>query len=146
MDENSFERQTASILDKTDWRKSIQRYVDQCIQTIGTIHFPNAVEKLVASIYADFPNWDARIFLNQEINKINLEYDIAIKKHMEKYIDYWVHPGKRLTFVPDIIASYYTDIFRVVFNMLAKRRMLLWGAVESQAVSYDELQKLIQTA
>lgn len=141
---NDYERQTASILDKTDWRKSIQKYVDQCIMSIGTTYFYANVEKLVASIYADFPNWDARVSLNKQIDKINEEYMVAIRDHMDKYIDYWLHPGKRCTFVPDINHRYYMDIFRVVFNMLAKRRMLLWGAVESQAVSYDELQKLIQ--
>ncbi len=129
---NESEIYSASILDKTDWRKSIHKYLDQCIYAEGTIHYPKAVEQLVSAVAAPFPNWDARKLINTELKRLKAEYKLEISKSIEKNPDYWVHPGKRLTIEPDVINSYYKDIFEFIKAILASKRMMLWGVKKTQ--------------
>lgn len=118
---------SASILDKTDWRKSIHKYLDLCVMAEDTVYYPKRVKSLVSAVAANFPNWDARTEINNRIDELNKYYKQKIKEFINKNPDYWVHPGKRLTVEPDIINAYYKDIFEFIKNMLAEKRMLLWG-------------------
>lgn len=127
MNENYNEIQTASILDKTDWRKSIHRYLDYCIITEGTVFYPGAVNRLKSAVATEFPNWDAKKYINKHIEKLKVIYRAEIKKSVERNPEYWIHPGKRLTIEPDIINEFYKDIFDYIMDLLAKKRMLLWG-------------------
>lgn len=120
-------KQSASILDKTDWRKSIHKYLDNCVAVEGTLKYPQSVKSLVSAVAGTFPNWDAKKAIDGYIKKLNEEYKQKIDKFVSDNPDYWVHPGKRLTIEPDIVNAYYRDIFNFIFNMLAEKRMLLWG-------------------
>ena len=135
--------QTASILDKTDWRKIIQKYLDQCIALEGSIYYSTAVKRLISAVAATFPNWDARSIINKHISKLRKEYSATIDEWVDRHPDYWIHPGKRLTIEPDIVNAFYKDIYDFIIDLLAIKRMLLWGNIESRAVSYDELKEHI---
>lgn len=143
MESNENETQTASILDKTDWRKVIQKYLDKCISAEGSINYPNSVNQLISAVAATFPNWNSRKTINKYMQKLRQEYSETIEKWVDRHPDYWIHPGKRLTIEPDIVNSFYKDVYDFIFDLLATKRMLLWGNIESMAVSYDELSKHI---
>jgi len=121
------EIQSASILDKTDWRRSIHKYLDQCISLEGTVYYPNAVNRLKSAVSAEFPNWDAKKKINNKIKELKKEYKIEINRSVERNPEFWVHPGKRLTLEPDIVNSFYKDLFEYIKDLLAEKRMLLWG-------------------
>lgn len=121
---------SASILDKTDWRRSIHKYLDACVAAEGTIKYPGAVRSLVSAVAATFPNFNAKRLIDEFIDDLNIHYKKQITIFIEAYPDYWIHPGKRLTVEPDIVNAYYKDIFEFVKDLLARRRMLLWGIKE----------------
>jgi hypothetical protein len=120
--------QQVSFLDKTDWRRTIHKCLENCVYTEGTTKYPSAVESLVSAVSSTFPNWNTRILIDKYINGLDIYYRKTIKNLIENNPDYWVHPGKRILVEPDIINSYYKDIFNYVFDMLADKRMLIWGS------------------
>jgi len=128
MENNTVSTQAASFLDKTDWRKSIHKCLDACVFAEGTIYYPKKVQSLVSAVAAPFPNFNAKKEIDTFIEKTNKYYTKKIEEFIDKYPDYWIHPGKRLTVEPDIVNSYYKDIFEFIRDLLARKRMLLWGA------------------
>jgi len=46
---------------------------------------------------------------------------------MVKHPEYWHHPIKRRTVELDLTNDYYKDIYEFIKNLLARRRLLLWG-------------------
>jgi len=118
---------TASFLDKTDWRKTIHRCLEECVRDEETVRYPQAVKSLVSAFSATYPGFDASILVKREIYRLKVKYRILVIKFVAKNPDYWFHPGKRMMVEPEMINSYYKEIFEYIKNLAAEKRMLLWG-------------------
>lgn len=118
----------SSILDKMDWRKNIQKYLDQCITAEGTINYPMRVKQLIDGVAAEYPNFDARTEIKNYIKKLDKKYTILINFKISENPEEWLHPGKRQINEPEIIHAYYHDVFEFILNMVARKRMLLYGS------------------
>lgn len=118
---------SASILDKTDWRKTIHRCLETCVKCEGTLRYPQVVKSLVSAVSAEYPGFDAKKMIDKEVSELKHEYSIEIKRYFFDNPDWWYHPLKRKFIEPKIINSYYKDVFEFVKNMLAHKRILLYG-------------------
>ena len=118
---------TASFLDKTDWRKTIHRCLEECVRFEETMKYPQTVKSLVSAFSATYPGFDARALVDREIYRLQVKYRILVIKFVAKHPDYWFHPGKRMMVEPEMINSYYKEIFEFIKNLAAEKRMLLWG-------------------
>jgi hypothetical protein len=118
---------SASILDKTDWRKTIHRCLETCVVYEDTKFYPQAVKSLISAVSANYPGFKAKDIIAKEILKFKEEYKEWTKEYFIKNPDYWYHPIKRKIIYPQILNSYYKDIFEFIKNLLAERRILLYG-------------------
>jgi hypothetical protein len=116
---------TASFLDKTDWRMTIHRKLEACLDAIGSTEFMNAVDITVEAIRAEYPGWNAEKEVGEEVEKLRKLYDA--------YSNWWFknNPTKRRTqkylFKKKIMYEFHKDVYRFIKNLVAKKRMLLWG-------------------
>ena len=120
---------TASFLDKTDWRITLHRKLEACIDAEGSVWYPARVKSLIHAASAQYPGWDAE----KEIG----EYIIILKKNYLDAWDNWIRNNLTLSkFLKEDVKTYfrynyYHDIFTFIKNMCARKRMLLWGSKES---------------
>ena len=126
-EEPSYDIRSASILDKTDWRKTIHRCLEECVKAEGTIYYRHAVKSLISAVSANFPGFDAKSMIEAEIFNIKKQYTLWAVDFMIKNPDYWFHPIKRKIIETKLINNYYKDIFEYIKNLLAERRILLYG-------------------
>lgn len=116
---------TASFLDKTDWRVTIHRKMEACVNAEGTHQYPLAVKSLISAVSATYPNWDANKEIKEEIARLEKLYTF---KH-----DKWLrdNPTKSRWQKYNYRHMYYMmlhkEVFEFIKNMCAKKRMLLWG-------------------
>ena len=125
--EISHDGSTASFLDKTDWRKTIHRCLEECVRYEETTKYPQAVKSLVSAFSATYPGFDARVLVDQAIFKLKIKYRIKVINFIAEHPDYWFHPGKRMMIEPEMINGYFKEIFEFIKNLAAEKRMLLWG-------------------
>lgn len=118
----------SSILDKTDWRKTIHKCLENCVISEGTVHYPKAVKSLISAVSANYPGFNARSIINKYIHYLKIKYAIKTLRIVDLQPDYWFHPGKRQLIEPSIINAYYKELFEYVKNLLAKKRILLYGS------------------
>lgn len=116
---------TASFLDKTDWRKTIHRELEMCINAKGTFYYRKHIDSLIDSVAAEYPNFDAKQQILKQLDELEKKYDYAwelwlklnpTKRRNQKYI-------KKL----QLQESLCHDMFEFIKNLCAKKRMLLWG-------------------
>lgn len=118
---------SASILDKTDWRKTIHRCLETCVRCEDTNQYPQAVKSLVSAVSANYPGFPAKEIITNEIIKIKDYYSKWTKAYFVRNPDYWYHPFKRKIIQPKLLNSYYKEIFEFIKNLLAEKRILLYG-------------------
>jgi hypothetical protein len=119
--------QSASILDKTDWRKTIHKCLENCVNAEGTTKYPQTVKSLISAVSAPYPGFDAKTLINKKITEIKEDYKKWTVDWISRNPDYWHHPGKRSIVEPDIVHSYYKEIFEYIKDLLAQKRILLYG-------------------
>jgi len=117
---------SASFIDKTDWRITLHRKLEACVDAEGTRYYKNRVKSLISAYSAHYPGWDAKTELDQFIKIKEIEYNNTLdewleenqskgkwhKYHFEKHLEYMFHH----------------EIFEHIKNNCAKKRMLLWGS------------------
>ena len=117
---------TASFLDKTDWRITIHRKLEACVNAEGTLYYPKTVKSLVSAVSATYPGWDAKEQIkNKQLeleNIYNNRWDVWLEDHntarkWQKYIKY-----------KELYYSFCKDIYEYIKDMCATKRMLLWGS------------------
>jgi len=130
---------TASFLDKTDWRLTLHRKLEDCVNAEGTHQYPLRVKSLISAVSAEYPNWDARTDVTNEIEKLKEHYSI---QH-----DNWLHDNptksrwQKYNYKHMLYVMLHKDIFEFIKNMCAKKRMLLWGTKKiggGTQIPYDE--------
>jgi len=116
---------TASFLDKTDWRITLHRKLEDCVNAEGTIFYPQRVKRLISTISARFPNWDAKKEVTDEIIKLEKHYTELHGKWLEG------NPNAKRRKKEQIETHYFMllnkDVFEFIKNRCAEKRMLLWG-------------------
>ena len=116
---------TASFLDKTDWRLTLHRKLEDCVNSEGTFDYPRRVKSLISTISANFPNWDAKTEVENKIKETEIKYNQLLnnwldknptKSRAQKYLQEQMYT-----------MSAYKEVFEFIKNMCAGKRMLLWG-------------------
>jgi nucleotide-binding universal stress UspA family protein len=131
-----------SILDKTDWRKTIHKALEEAVLSIGMGKiFYYRVERAIQSIKAQYPNWNATKEINEGIKKI-------IDKHnniAERWIDtnrlWWAYPWNQELKKMEWKDKMYIEILQFLLDTAGKHRMLLWGirSVPEGSIGSEEI-------
>jgi hypothetical protein len=134
-------QRSASILDKTDWRKTIHHALENCVKSEGIYpNFIRQVRKLISVVAAPYPGFNAK--------KIIL---VEVKKYEDQYSEYWdnwisEHATSRRREKrkkrQEIEMQLHYEIYIYVRDLLAERRILLYGVRQTpgghQAPDPDE--------
>ena len=130
---------TASFLDKTDWRVTLHRKLEACVDAMGTEYYNRRVKSLISAASAQYPGWDAE----KEITK----YVKDREYHYTNMHNLWLETNptrgrwQKYFYEKALITMLHQDIFTFIKNMCARKRMLLWGSLDSKSVGYDELRQ-----
>lgn len=117
---------TASFIDKTDWRITLHRKLEACVDAEGTFQYGKAVKRLVSAASATYPGWNAEEQIKVFIRDLEKDYN--------EIWDSWISKNQTKTkHSKDMYESYLKylmnkDIFNFIKNMCARKRMLLWGS------------------
>lgn len=123
------EIRSVAALDKTDWRKTIHKKLEECVNMEGTRPgYKHAVKKLISAVAADYPGFDAKEIINTEIEKIKKKHDAIANRWINKNPTRWAYPWIQWEKETKWELSLYKEIFEFIKDLCAKRRMLLWGA------------------
>lgn len=116
---------TASFLDKTDWRKTIHRELEMCINAKGTFFYRKHIDSLIDAVAAEYPGFDAKETIIKKLNELEGKYDKAWVLWLK------LNPTKRRNqkymFKKSLQNQLCHDMFEFIKNLCAKKRMLLWG-------------------
>ena len=117
-----------SILDKTDWKKTIQKALEEAVLSIGQgeIFFYN-VEQAIAAIKAVYPNWDADTEIEEGIKKIQKKHNDNAQAWIDTHRREWAYIWTKALKVLDWQTDLYMELLQFIKNMAGKHRMLLWG-------------------
>jgi hypothetical protein len=120
MDESS-----ASFLDKTDWRITLHRKLESCVNAEGTFYYIKTVQSLISAYSATYPNWNAKADLQVKINELEQVYTTRWEKWLRKNstAKRYAKESMELSFKIRL----HKDIFEYIKNTCASKRMLLWG-------------------
>ncbi len=122
----------SSILDKTDYRKTIHKCLEACIFAEGRVNYPSKVKSLYSCVSASYPGFNAKAIIEKYIVTLKVKYRLKTQEIIDKNPDYWYHPGKRAMIEPDLRNQYYKELFEFIKNLLAKKRILLYGSRKVQ--------------
>jgi hypothetical protein len=119
----------ASVLDKTDWRRTIHQCMEHSVNTIKTLDFHKAIISLRSAVAAQYPGFDAESIINRKIKFLNEKYSRIEKIWDSKHqTDNW--------WDKDLDRAYFRnqkdeEIFTFIKNLLADKRILLYGSKET---------------
>jgi len=122
------DQQLASVLDKTDWKDEIQKFLTKMIESKGTLGYSRSVEKAKQALAITFPNWDAYTEINTKVNEIKKKYFLEFVTWVTIHRRDWEYLEqceiKRWEFIEkrDNEINIYLD------NIAGERRMLLYGS------------------
>ena len=116
----------ASFLDKTDWRLTLHRKLEACVDAEGTVWYPYRVKSLVSVASAQYPGWDAQREINGFIKKKEDQYNTD----WETWSEYNSSRSKwhKYYYYRYLNYMFHHDVFDFIKNMCARKRMLLWGS------------------
>ena len=116
---------TASFLDKTDWRKTIHKKLEDVVNTKGTSRYSYAVDSLIDAVAAQYPGFDAEKQIRDTLKRLENKYTQVEKLWLE------LNPTKRRAqkylYTKYLRESLCHDMFEFIKNLCARKRMLLWG-------------------
>ena len=117
---------TASFLDKTDWRITLHRKLEACVDAEGTEYYPSRVKSLISAASAQYPGWDAEKEISDHISFLDKKY----KGLWDNWLDNNLHRSKHIKYkvMKYFNYGYYHELFIFIKNMCARKRMLLWGS------------------
>lgn len=126
-DDQQIVEKLASVLDKTDWRKTIHKLLENCVKYKGTQAYGNAVERLIEGIGAEYPGWNAYKLINEKVSEIENKYKEMINKWINENKIEWGYPWVKVQKSIDWKTEFYDEVFDYVKNLVASKRMLLYG-------------------
>jgi len=116
---------TASFLDKTDWRLTLHRKLEDCVNAEGTHAYPSRVKSLISAASATYPGWDAQQEIQTEIQRLEKKYSSLLDNWLES--NHTKRRWQKYSYKKNIHMLLHKDIFEFIKNMCARKRMLLWG-------------------
>jgi len=117
-----------SILDKTDWRKTIHKALEEAVLSIGRDEvFWYNVEQAIQAMSATYPNWDACSEVQQMVKKVTEKYNAIAEKWVLDNTYAWAFPWNRDKMERIWKNAMYLEILQNLQNIAGKHRMLLYG-------------------
>jgi len=117
---------TASFLDKTDWRKTIHRKLEACVDARGTWYYPIAVDKLVHAVSAEYPGFNADKAITDKYDVLKNKYDKAWDKWLS--LNSTKRKWQKWKMKRYLYNMFCDDVNYYIMNLCARKRMLLWGS------------------
>lgn len=119
------EESTASFLDKTDWRLTIHRKLESCVNAEGTEFYPQRVKSLISAVSAPYPGWNAQQEITQKIREVEKKYTLYWYRWLKNNSNTkWV---KKRRVMKTLYLKAHKDMFEFIKSRCAEKRMLLWG-------------------
>ena len=117
-----------SILDKTDWRKTIHKALEDAVLSIGKgEEFWYNVEQAIQAMSATYPNWDATTEVKKMVFEVKTRYNNEAEIWVLDHIYEWAMQWNRGIMETKWKNAMYMDILQHLQNIAGKHRMLLWG-------------------
>ena len=120
-----------SILDKTDWRKTIHKALEEAVLSIGQDEiFWYNVEQARQAMSATYPNWDASDEVKIMYNTVADKYNKGLEETLlnNKNLAYeWAFPWNKDGIMRTWKNKMYLEILQNLQNIAGRHRMLLWG-------------------
>ena len=117
-----------SILDKTDWRKTIHKALEEAVLSIGKgEEFWYNVEQAIQAMSATYPNWDATTEVKKMVYEVKTRYNNEAEIWVLDHIYEWAMQWNRGIMETKWKNAMYMDILQHLQNIAGKHRMLLWG-------------------
>jgi len=121
---------TASFLDKTDWRKTIHRKLESCIDASGQYWYPFRLDSLIDAVSAEYPGFDAESEITKVYDILNVKYNTAWDRWLE--INATKSKWQKRKYRKFLHYHFCHDMFEFIKNLCAKKRMLLWGTKKTK--------------
>lgn len=115
----------ASYLDKTDWRKTIHRKLEDCVNKRDTMYYGQSLDSLVDAVGATYPGFNAEKKIKEVYNHLFEKYD--------EVFDLWLAQNRtkskwqKRKYQKYLYSCFCHDMFEFIKNLCASKRMLLWG-------------------
>jgi len=117
-----------SILDKTDWRKTIHKALEEAVMSIGRgEEFYYNVEQAIESMKAQYPNWDATTEINKMVAEVTEKHNKIASDWIDSNPEKWAYPWNRAMKLLEWRTAMYLEILQRLKDIAGKHRMLLWG-------------------
>jgi len=115
----------ASALDKTDWRATIHRKLEDCVNAEGTPHYPSSVKSLISAFSTLYPGWNAKQTVNSKIKELETHYSNIWDNWIES--NHTKRRWQKYKYKRSLYTRLHKDIFEFIKDLCGGRRMLLWG-------------------
>jgi len=129
-----------SILDKTDWRKTIHKALEEAVLSIGKDEeFWYNVEQATQAMSATYPNWDANIEVKKMVDTVRRKYNKLAESWILEHTYEWAFPWNRDGMKRKWKNTMYLEILQNLENIAGQHRMLLWGIKRAPGGSLGEM-------
>jgi hypothetical protein len=119
--------ENVSILDKTDWRKTIHKALEEAVLSIGTELFFFNVEQAAEAIKAKYPGWNASSEVEEMIERVARKHNLMAEKWILSHPTDWAYPWNRQINLIKWKHAMYLEILQNLKDIAGEHRMLLWG-------------------
>ena len=116
---------TASFLDKTDWRKTIHKSLEDCVRAEGTIFYTRRVKSLISAFAAPYPNFNARKLVEERLNHLEDKYSELEIQWLN--VNATARREQKRKKKQELTSCLCHDMFDFIKDLCATKRMLLWG-------------------
>jgi hypothetical protein len=118
---------TASFIDKTDWRKTIHRKLEACVDAEGTLIYPQRVKSLISAVAAEYPGFNAATLIETKFRQLEIKWNNIANTWINENPSQWAYPWVKWEKTVEWMMGFYKEIFEYIKNLCASKRMLLWG-------------------
>lgn len=116
---------TASFLDKTDWRKTIHKLLENAVAAKGTIYYSYAVDRLIDAVAAEYPGFNAELEIRTTLDRLEKKYSYL--EHLWLELNPTKRKAQKYIFKKKLKTQLSHDMYEFIKNLCARKRMLLWG-------------------
>ena len=120
-----------SVLDKTDWKKVIQKSLAEAVLSLGSDEeFWYNCEQAIQAMSAVFPNWDASTeiqkMVNETVSKHNKKAEFLLLNNRDMAYQF-ASPWNKDAMLRTWKNAMYKEILQNLEDIAGRHRMLLYG-------------------